>query len=74
MILGTLNIHSTSITNDQHHLFYCNFKDLHINIPMNTSVFDTLSSGQLFKNINHLTIEMDSSMLSFWEDMIDLCN
>ncbi len=74
MILDTLSMHSTSIKDAQHHLFYLHCKDLHINIPMNKRVFGTLPSSQLLKNLRHLTIEMDSSMLSFWEDMLDLCN
>jgi hypothetical protein len=68
MILGTLNVGSTAIADAQHHLIYSNLPNLHINIPLDIKIFNTL-----FKNIDCLTIEMDSSMLTFWEDILDLC-
>jgi hypothetical protein len=74
MVLGTLNIHSRSIQDAQHHALNSQCKDLHINIPVSKRVFDTVPAGQLFKNVDRLTIELDSSMLTFWEGMLDLCN
>ncbi len=73
MILGTLNVGSTAIADAQHHLIYSNLPNLHINIPLDIKIFNTLPSSPLFKNIDCLTIEMDSSMLTFWEDILDLC-
>jgi len=73
MIVGTLNVHSTAIVNAQHHVIYSNLSNLHINIPAKIKVFDTLPSIPLFKNIGCLKIEIDSSMLTFWDDILDMC-
>jgi hypothetical protein len=73
MNLGIVNVYSTTIPDAQYHLFYSHFEDLHIKIPINMRMIDISPSGQLFKNIDRLTVEIDSSMLTFWEDMLDLC-
>jgi hypothetical protein len=67
MILGTLNTHATTITDT--HLFYSDHKKLYINIPRKTNAFRIPLDGQVFKNIDHLSIEIDSSMLTFWKDI-----
>jgi hypothetical protein len=67
MILGTLNAHATTITDS--HLVYSDQKNLYITIPRKTNAFHIPLDGQLFKNIDHLTIEIDSSMLTFWKDI-----
>ncbi|CAF1140672.1 unnamed protein product [Adineta steineri] len=73
IVLGTLNIYSTSVIDNQHDLFYSMYKDLHVNIPVNTNMSNILSYGQIFKNINYLTLEIDSSILTFWKKILDFC-
>ncbi|CAF1059695.1 unnamed protein product [Adineta steineri] len=73
MVLGTLNIYSTSMADNEHDLFYSIYKDLHIDIPVNTNILNIPSYGQLFKNINYLTIEIDSSILIFVKKILDFC-
>lgn len=75
MVLGTFNIiHSSDISNTQDYSIHYNYRNFHINIPINKTFSNTLSIGPLFKNINCLTIEFDSSMLTFWQNIRDLCN
>ncbi len=73
IVLGMQNLPMTTIVDVQHHLFYSDINNLHINIPVKRIVFDTQSPSRLFNNIDSLTIELDSSTLSFWQDMGDLC-
>jgi hypothetical protein len=74
MNIEILNVYSTIRSDAQHHLLYSHVKDLHIKIPINMRMLDTPSSGQLFKNVDHLIVEMDSAaMLTFWESILDLC-
>ncbi len=73
IVLGTLNVHSRTITDAQYHLFHSRLRHLRIIIPLKIKTYYTPPSGPLFKNIDYLTIEMDSSMLTFWKDMVDLC-
>ncbi len=63
----------STIADVQHHLFYSDINHLHINIPVKRIVSNSQSTQQLFKNIDSLTIELDSSTLTFWQDMCDLC-
>jgi hypothetical protein len=67
------NLPIITIENVQHHLFYSDINNLHIKIPVKPIVSHTQSTGQLLKNINCLIIELDSSTLTFWQDMCDLC-
>jgi hypothetical protein len=72
MVLDKRILPSTTTENAQNHFFYSKFKILHLNIPKKKKVFDILPSRPLFKDLDSLTIELDSSNLTFWEDMFDL--
>ncbi|UJR32165.1 hypothetical protein I4U23_019632 [Adineta vaga] len=72
MALGTFDIHLSTNDNDRYHLFYAINIQLYINIPMDTEVFHVPSYDQLFRRLDNLIIEFDSSITSCWQYILEL--
>ncbi|CAF3122637.1 unnamed protein product [Rotaria socialis] len=72
IVLGTLTLHESVIKQAEHHLFYSNCKDLCVSIPIDIKIRNNLPPYQLFKNIDRLTIEINSPMRACWIKILNL--
>ena len=73
IVLGTLDAHTIPRTEVEHHLCYSFCKNLRITIPATMTTADIAIGDPLFRNLDKLTINFDSSARSLWEMLLDLC-
>ncbi|CAF0820182.1 unnamed protein product [Rotaria sordida] len=72
MILGTLHVQSTLITDDQYHNFHQHNTKLKVIVPINIAITGNLPSSVPFQNVQHLVIVFQQSTLTLWENLLKL--
>ncbi|CAF2513350.1 unnamed protein product [Rotaria sp. Silwood2] len=69
ILLGTLDVRSTLITDAQYHNFHNHNRKLEVIIPLNMVLTGNLPSFPPFQNVQHLIVIFQMSTSTLWENI-----